>query len=700
MAKQVWDDPRITAYVLGELNGNERVAFERLLDQDAELQQAVNEAERVKREVGSFLQASPVPSLSASQKARVEQAIEGNYNPVAKSSQPVTPAGSPAATERRWSGMLSLAVSAVIVAGIGAAVLLVGPGRDLVAFRAESDAALNVSSEAPQTATRAQTSQSTDSQADKKTADVAAAASELSFSPEANAAPKDQSAVDSLGVPPIAVPGEPPMAKVAADAAPTTSLADAPTAPAEGGEFQRGSGAPNSRARPFELPQDPSPAALVPPAPMSAAIPSPAPLPPGAPGPAPSTAAAPIAGGARGLGSEASGMLPAGGPVNGPDRVAVGRDGFSGGALGGGGLGTLPADGLEEGEAKPGLPMTAESRLNADEDFTKATPSRGGLRAEGKLAEPQQEAARTKLLQKKETDQGTGPGSAGDRFQLITDNPFVRVNEAPLSTFSVDVDTASYSKVRQYLLEAHTKPRPDAVRIEELVNYFDYEYKAPEPKDPHPFAVHVQVAPCPWNNEHQLARIAIKGRELEGERPRSNLVFLVDTSGSMNEPNKLPLVVRGLRMLVSQLNERDRVAIVVYAGSAGLVLDSTPGDRRDKLLDALDRLAAGGSTDGGSGIRLAYDVARENFIEGGTNRVILCTDGDFNVGTTGTDELVRLVEEQAKAKIFLTTLGFGWVIITMRCSNKLVIAVTATMALSIPQPKLASCSSNKSPAHW
>ncbi len=257
-------------------------------------------------------------------------------------------------------------------------------------------------------------------------------------------------------------------------------------------------------------------------------------------------------------------------------------------------------------------------------------------------------------------DKGRGAGIAGDRFEPITDNPFKRVAEHPLSTFSVDVDTASYSKTRDFLMRAGHLPRPDAVRIEELLNYFDYDYAPPSADDKHPFAARATVTACPWNKEHRLARIALKGKTMnKDERPACNLVFLLDTSGSMNAPNKLPLVIDGMQMLLKQLDEKDQVAITVYAGSAGLVLDSTKATKRKKIRKALTQLSAGGSTNGGAGIALAYQTARDNFIADGVNRVILCTDGDFNVGTTGTDELVRMVEQEAKGGVFLSVLGFG-----------------------------------------
>ena len=258
------------------------------------------------------------------------------------------------------------------------------------------------------------------------------------------------------------------------------------------------------------------------------------------------------------------------------------------------------------------------------------------------------------------SDKGRGPGRAGDRFDPIVENDFIRVVDHPLSTFSADVDTASYSKVRDFLMRTNRMPRPDAVRIEEMINYFDYADAPPADDAEHPFAARVNITECPWNERHRLARIAIKGKTLKPkERPPCNLVFLLDTSGSMNSSNKLPLVVEGMKMLTGQLNKKDKVAIVVYAGSAGLVMDSTSAKKKKKIRRALENLSAGGSTNGGQGIALAYQTARENFIEGGVNRVILCTDGDFNVGTTGTDSLVRMVEKEAKDDTFLTVLGFG-----------------------------------------
>jgi Ca-activated chloride channel family protein len=244
-----------------------------------------------------------------------------------------------------------------------------------------------------------------------------------------------------------------------------------------------------------------------------------------------------------------------------------------------------------------------------------------------------------------------------EAYDYIQDNDFLDVSENPLSTFSIDVDTASYSNVRRFL-QGGSLPPKDAVRIEELVNYFNYDYKGP--KDGKPFAAHFEITESPWNPKHLLLRIGLKGREIKsGKRPDGNLVFLLDVSGSMSAPNKLPLVKESMRLLVDQLTESDRVAIVVYSGDAHLHLPSTSGDRKERLRRNIGRLHAGGSTNGASGIQLAYETARINFIEGGVNRVILATDGDFNVGITGRGDLTRLIEKNAESGIYLSALGFG-----------------------------------------
>jgi Ca-activated chloride channel family protein len=244
-----------------------------------------------------------------------------------------------------------------------------------------------------------------------------------------------------------------------------------------------------------------------------------------------------------------------------------------------------------------------------------------------------------------------------EEYDRIVENPFLSVVANPLSTFSIDVDRASYSNVRRFISQG-MRPPIDAVRVEEFVNYFPYDY--PEPLGAHPFSITTEVGASPWRPEHRLMRIGLKGRSTGvADLPPSNLVFLLDISGSMSTPDKLPLLKAAFRLLVNELRPEDHVAMVVYAGAAGLVLPSTPGDRKTEMLDALEALDAGGSTAGGAGIRLAYDVARENYIPGGNNRVILATDGDFNVGTSSDAELVRLIEEKREQGTFLTILGFG-----------------------------------------
>ena len=249
------------------------------------------------------------------------------------------------------------------------------------------------------------------------------------------------------------------------------------------------------------------------------------------------------------------------------------------------------------------------------------------------------------------------PGNR-EQYDEIVENPFIAVAADPLSTFSIDVDRASYSNMRRFIMQDGQLPPRDAVRIEELVNYFPYDYADPDGDDP--LAIHTEVAPAPWKPQHQLVRIGLQARRVKVENlPASNFVFLLDVSGSMMPPNKLPLVKAAMRLLVNQLRAKDHVAMVVYAGSAGLVLPSTAGDQKDKILDAIERLEAGGSTAGGEGIRRAYDEAVANFIRGGNNRVILATDGDFNVGPSSDAEMIQLIEEKRRTGVFLTVLGVG-----------------------------------------
>jgi len=244
-----------------------------------------------------------------------------------------------------------------------------------------------------------------------------------------------------------------------------------------------------------------------------------------------------------------------------------------------------------------------------------------------------------------------------EEYDRIYENIFLEALKNPLSTFSIDVDTASYANIRRFI-NNNQYPYKDAVRIEEMINYFAYDY--PQPTKKHPFAIYTEISDCPWNPDHRLIHIGLQGKMLESkDLPPSNLVFLLDVSGSMEPANKLPLLKKAFNLLIHELGAKDRISIVVYAGAAGLVLPSTPADQKDKILAALDRLSAGGSTAGGAGIQLAYKVAWENFIPDGNNRIILATDGDFNIGVSSTSELVRMIEDKRKKGIFLTILGFG-----------------------------------------
>ncbi len=244
-----------------------------------------------------------------------------------------------------------------------------------------------------------------------------------------------------------------------------------------------------------------------------------------------------------------------------------------------------------------------------------------------------------------------------EEYSKINESSFFEVIKTPLSTFAADVDGASYSNTRRFIMQNHL-PYADAVRTEEFINYFSYDYK--EPNDEHPLSINLEYSDCPWNKEHKLIHIGLQGKALSKDNQKqNNLVFLLDVSGSMNSPNKLPLLKKSFKLLVKQLQPNDKVAIVVYAGSSGLVLPSTDASEKNIIISALNKLRAGGSTAGAAGIQLAYKVAAENFIKGGNNRVILATDGDFNVGISSTSELVKFIESKKDEGIFLTALGFG-----------------------------------------
>jgi Ca-activated chloride channel homolog len=247
--------------------------------------------------------------------------------------------------------------------------------------------------------------------------------------------------------------------------------------------------------------------------------------------------------------------------------------------------------------------------------------------------------------------------TAGEAYDHVDENAFVAVADDPRSTFSIDVDTASYSNMRRFLDDG-TLPPADSVRVEEMINYFDYDYRSPSGSEP--FSMTAEVGDCPWDETHRLVHVGLQGKIIDqSDVAARNLVFLFDVSGSMNSPDKLPLLKRGFSLLVDNMRPQDKVSIVVYAGASGVVLEPTSGKDKAAILDALDRLEAGGSTNGGAGIHSAYAMAQTGFIDGGINRVILATDGDFNVGTTTEGDLVKLIEDKRSSGVFLSVLGFG-----------------------------------------
>lgn len=254
-------------------------------------------------------------------------------------------------------------------------------------------------------------------------------------------------------------------------------------------------------------------------------------------------------------------------------------------------------------------------------------------------------------------DEAYMPEENSESYTALEENPFESPSKEPLSTFSIDVDNASYTNIRRFINEGQKVPK-DAVRVEEMMNFFKYNY--PQPDGQNPFSINTELSDSPWNKNSQLLKIGLQGKDITmNNLPASNLVFLIDVSGSMSDSNKLPLLKESMRILVKELRPQDKVSIVVYAGSAGVVLDPTSGDKKDDIINAFDRLNAGGSTAGGEGIELAYQLAQQNFIKEGNNRVVIATDGDFNVGASSDSDMEKLIEDKRKSGVFLTVLGFG-----------------------------------------
>lgn len=318
-----------------------------------------------------------------------------------------------------------------------------------------------------------------------------------------------------------------------------------------------------------------------------------------------------------------------------------------------------PAGEVIEFSATSGAPQTANAPIGMVGQARSVSSSAKRLEKPSPRRAPSLDGSGS-ISQSEEEEENARPQtepSNREAYDSIVESPFKQVGDHPLSTFSIDVDTASYSNMRRFLSHGQLPPA-GSVRIEELVNYFTYNY--PQPQGDVPFATDVEIAAAPWNEKHRLVRVGIQGRKIEAnQRPACNLVFLIDTSGSMQDANKLPLVAQSMLMLAENLHEQDRVAIVTYAGSAGVLLPATAGNEHETINNAINSMRSGGSTNGAGGIRMAYEIARQNFHEKSVNRVILATDGDFNVGTTNQSELISLIEEEAKSGVFLSVLGYG-----------------------------------------
>ncbi len=527
------DDPRVTAYALGEMRAEERGAFEKEIAGDPAMSAEVEAVRALGTRLERALEDLPVPRLDADQRSDLAGAAG--------------PSGRGARASSAWVWR----VAALLVIAVGAGAVLVGTG----VFRplAEHDAAVVRTEKAVHSGTR-EPVRSEDRE-------------EIALRETGGSAPAGSAGASaSLERPPSGKPDH------------EEAKTDLPDAPYSGPSAQAGVG----------------------------------------------------------VGGGAGTVAGRGGSYRGPgDQVAPGL--------------------REPSDPTPPAPLSGPVGVTLPPILT--TPSVPTFRTP--LGAPQAgTGAGSVTVSIPELRPADAPFST-EGYDAIAENPFYTVADKDASTFSIDVDTASYANVRRFLRQG-VRPPPGAVRIEELINYFPYDYAPPAADAKHPFAWRAAVATCPWAPEHRLVRVALKGRVLDAStRPAANLVFLLDVSGSMRPANKLPLVKEAMKLLLDQLEERDQISIVVYAGAAGLVLPPTSGDRKETILAALDRLQAGGSTNGGQGIQLAYDTAVSSFIQGGVNRVILCTDGDFNVGVSDRSSLDRMIGDKAKTGVFLTVAGFG-----------------------------------------
>jgi Ca-activated chloride channel family protein len=635
-----WDDPRVTAFVLGELPENEAAQFTQEMNANPELATAVEEARAVTEQVESFFHSAAVPPLESN---RVESIVRESET-VPADEAPVS-AGSAAGTAWFQSRWVQFAVAASIVGILaGLSVPAVHTARETASHQHPAVGTSAADQSGPEL-TESMVLEASPFEGAEMVYQPFDGSAAKSMPTETKAEGEQFGAQAAGRVSGVATSaetfnGSPPALKSKRLAGQEYEVAQV--------EFFANGSAASSTAQP--APATPSPNSSIEMDDMMGGMDM------DMAGPAMDDMGMGMMGGGMGGASVDSSATP---------RFAREDGSLSANAP----LSfTAPKDEAPAAPSEPsaGKPVVGDfavapvpEQLGRQQFDFRASRGRTLERQLGETEELAPTSDRLAILPATPDGEGQGPGMSGDKFEPIKENEFQRVTEHPLSTFSIDVDTASYAKVRSYLQRGQL-PRPDSVRIEELINYFDYQYTPPSAEDPVPFSSAMSVASCPWNDNNRLVRVGIQAKDIDRkERPRCNLVFLIDTSGSMKRPNKLPLVIEGMKVLLDQLKNKDRVAIVVYAGSSGLVLDSTQVKQKKKIIRALSALSAGGSTNGGAGLQLAYQTARENFIEDGVNRVILCSDGDFNVGMTGTDQLVAEATRQSKSGTELTVLGFG-----------------------------------------
>lgn len=646
------NDPRLTAFALGELSESERLEVERLLEESPEARAALAEIQETIDLVKDELATEPAPALTVAQRQAIEAQLFGQPPMSGAPAHPVSVAiqrgGADANSRWRW---LSLAATAAAMVGI--AVMLPrsrqaeDANRELVrSEKREGEAAvvamndksrsavIDESTGLPEPTVTSDVRKELDALAANSSRELAESKQETRITQLADlnkempvAAVKAPAA--ALGAPaPVAAGASPANGKAQAESESLGKLA------AKRSVVTRRASSEN-RESGDHLSQ------------LGAAA-KPHPGPQAANGPQLADSKAKDAKPTTEPSMKGVALVTKSEPAPRPaldDAAPVGRK-----------MALPKVEELQQRGAVTDKPAAAAPESKAGDRFARPTTAlaegdrRLALRdSEKKLGE------RVDQFSLESESRSPAPNTEG--YEALPENDFLVPQESPLSTFSIDVDSASYANMRRFLTQGQLPP-PGAIRVEELINYFSYRY--PQPKDEQPFSVTADAAPCPWNKEHYIARIGLKAREIDkAKRPATNLVFLVDVSGSMSTPNKLPLVKRGLSLLTEEMTEKDHISIVTYAGDAGLKLEPTPGNNQARIMQVIDGLNAGGSTNGAAGINLAYEQALRHFNKEGSNRVILCTDGDFNVGVSSDDELVKLIQGQANTGVFLSIFGFG-----------------------------------------